>query len=93
MKILLKSWFNRFDRIICIKNNRYKKKIFKINLLSANNYNLICSQIRKYKPKFFVVTNQKVFEKFVINLEIRILRFIIILILFTKFQNDTVLQV
>ena len=41
-----------------------KKKLFKINLLSANkNYNLICSQIRKYKPKFFVVTNQKVFEK------------------------------
>ena len=41
-----------------------KKKLFKINLLSANkNYNLICSQIRKYKPKFFVVTNQKVFKK------------------------------
>ena len=41
-----------------------KKKLFKINLLSANkNYNLICSQIKKYKPKFFVITNQKIFKK------------------------------
>ena len=41
-----------------------KKKNFKINLLSANkNYNLICKQIRKYKPNFFVISNQEVFKK------------------------------
>ncbi len=41
-----------------------KRKFFTINLLSANkNYNLICNQIRRYKPKFFVITDQKIFNK------------------------------
>ncbi len=41
-----------------------KKKSFKINLLSANsNYKKICYQIKKYKPVFFLIFNNKVFEK------------------------------
>ena len=41
-----------------------KRKYFDINLLSANkNYKLICMQILKYKPNFFVVTDQSIFEK------------------------------
>ena len=41
-----------------------RKKLFKINILAANkNYKLICKQINKFKPDFFVVNNLKVFEK------------------------------
>tara|TARA_Y100000816_G_scaffold285065_1_gene264236 strand:+ start:3887 stop:5056 length:1170 start_codon:yes stop_codon:yes gene_type:complete len=41
-----------------------KKNLFSINLLSANkNFGLISKQIKKYKPKLFVVTNKKIFLK------------------------------
>ena len=41
-----------------------KSSFFKINLLSANkNYNLICKQIKKYKPVIFVITNPLIYEK------------------------------
>ena len=41
-----------------------KKNIFKINLLSADkNLNLICKQIKIYKPNFFIINNFKVFQK------------------------------
>ena len=41
-----------------------RKNFFKINLLSANkNYNLICHQIQKYKPSFFLIFDKKIFEK------------------------------
>ena len=41
-----------------------KKNLFSINLLSANkNFNLISKQIKKYKPKIFVVTDKKIFFK------------------------------
>ena len=41
-----------------------KKKIFKIILLSANkNYSEICEQIKKYKPKYFIINDRKIFEK------------------------------
>ena len=41
-----------------------KKKLFKIIHLSANkNYDLICKQIIKYNPKYFIITNYKVFKK------------------------------
>ena len=41
-----------------------KKLFFSINLLSANkNFKIICKQINKYKPKIFVVTNEKIFKK------------------------------
>ena len=41
-----------------------KKDYFKVNLLSANkNYSSICSQIKKYKPLFFIVTDRKIFIK------------------------------
>ena len=37
---------------------------FKIILLSANsNYSLIINQIKKYKPKYFVVNDKFVFKK------------------------------
>ena len=41
-----------------------KKFFFKVNLLSANkNYKLICSQIDKYKPNIFVVSDPLVYKK------------------------------
>ena len=41
-----------------------KKKFFKINILVANkNFSLISHQIRKYKPKAFVISNEKIFKK------------------------------
>jgi 1-deoxy-D-xylulose-5-phosphate reductoisomerase len=41
-----------------------KKSLFKINFLSANkNYHLICKQIIEYKPKFFIVSNELVYNK------------------------------
>ena len=42
-----------------------KKKIFfKINLLSANqNFKLICKQIEKYKPKYFLINDPKIYLK------------------------------
>ncbi len=41
-----------------------KKKLFQIIHLAANrNYKLICEQIKKYKPKYFIINNSKVYEK------------------------------
>ena len=41
-----------------------KKKLFKINYLSANkNFKLICRQIIKFKPKIFIIRNKKIFNK------------------------------
>ena len=41
-----------------------QKKDFNINLLTANNnLNLICKQINKYKPDFFLVFDKNIFEK------------------------------
>ena len=43
------------------KNNPNK---FEIVLLSANsNYKSICNQIKKFKPKYFIINNYKVFQK------------------------------
>ena len=41
-----------------------KKNLFDVQLLSANkNYKNICQQIVKFKPKYFVVTNNFIFLK------------------------------
>ena len=41
-----------------------KRKHFKIILLSANkNYKLICKQIKKYKPKYYIIQNYLVFKQ------------------------------
>ncbi len=41
-----------------------KKKTFKLNLLSANsNKKMIIYQIRKYKPKYFVITDYFIYKK------------------------------
>ena len=41
-----------------------KKNFFKVFLLSANkNYKLICNQIKKYNPEYFVINNYKIYEK------------------------------
>ena len=41
-----------------------KKNYFQPYLFSANkNYKLICKQIKKYKPIFFFINDEKVFEK------------------------------
>jgi len=41
-----------------------KKNYFKVNLLSANkNYKSICTQIKKYKPNFFIITDPIIFKK------------------------------
>ena len=50
-----KSIFRIIDR---------KKNTFKINFLFANkNFTSICKQITKYKPKYFIINNSKVFQK------------------------------
>ena len=41
-----------------------KKNNFKIILLSANkNYSLICKQIQKYKPKYFIINDINTYKK------------------------------
>ena len=41
-----------------------KKNYFQPYFFAANkNYNLICKQIKKYKPHFFLINNQKVYNK------------------------------
>ena len=41
-----------------------KRSYFQIYLLSANkNYKKICNQIKKYKPRFFIIKNKFIFEK------------------------------
>ncbi len=41
-----------------------KKSEFKIVLLAANNnFNLICKQIKKYKPKYYIIKNKSVYTK------------------------------
>ena len=41
-----------------------KDNLFQLNLLSANkNFKQICYQIKKFKPKFFLIYNQKIFIK------------------------------
>ena len=41
-----------------------KKNLFRIILLAANNnYKLICDQIKKYKPEYFIINNLKVYLK------------------------------
>ena len=43
-----------------------KKNLFKINTLAANsNYKKICYQIKKFKPKNFIVMNKIVFDKLI----------------------------
>ena len=40
------------------------KKVFSIDLLMANsNYKLICKQIKKYQPKYFIINNFKIYLK------------------------------
>ena len=41
-----------------------KKNLFEINILSGDkNFKLICKQIKKHKPKIFVVNDHNVFDK------------------------------
>ena len=41
-----------------------KKKFFKLELLSANkNFSLICKQIKKYRPNYFLITDFSTYEK------------------------------
>ena len=47
-----------------------KKSLFNIDLLSANkNYNLICKQIKKYKPKIFIIKDTNTLNKIKKNLK------------------------
>ena len=40
------------------------KNVFSIDLLMANsNYKLICEQIKKYQPKYFIINNYKIYLK------------------------------
>ena len=40
-----------------------KRKLFQFNVLAADkNYNLICKQIKKYKPNIFIINNKNVFQ-------------------------------
>ena len=41
-----------------------QKKNFSVNLLVANkNFNMISKQIKKYKPKYFIIINKNTFNK------------------------------
>ena len=41
-----------------------KKNKFKVNVLSANkNFFTIDNQIKKYKPNYFIISDQMIFEK------------------------------
>ena len=41
-----------------------KKNLFNIKVLVANkNYNLICRQIKEYKPEFFIISNKDIYNK------------------------------
>ena len=41
-----------------------KPEYFIVYLLSANKkYNLICKQIKKYNPKYFIVSDPNVYKK------------------------------
>ena len=47
-----------------------KKEFFRIILLAANNnYKLICEQIKKYRPKYFIINNLRVYKKVKKNLK------------------------
>ena len=47
-----------------------KRKTFSVYLLSANsNYSLISHQIKKYKPKFFIINDEVTFIKLKKNLK------------------------
>ena len=45
--------------IIAKEKNKFKPYIFSAN----KNYSLICKQIKKFKPVFFVIKDNKIFEK------------------------------
>ena len=48
----------------CLKIISKKKKLFRLNILAANkNYKLICKQIKKLKPKVFIISDKIVFDK------------------------------
>ena len=41
-----------------------KRSFFSVYILTANkNYRLICDQINKYKPKYFIINNENIFKK------------------------------
>ena len=41
-----------------------QKKNYKINVLSANkNFTLICNQIKKYNPNYFIINDLNIFKK------------------------------
>ena len=49
-----------------------KKKFFQIYALLANkNYNLILKQIKKYKPKYYIISDKKIFNKVKKNIKIK----------------------
>ena len=42
-----------------------KKNYFKPFIFSANkNYKIICDQIKKFKPIYFIINDDKVFKKY-----------------------------
>ena len=40
-----------------------KKILLFRTFFSNKNFKLICSQIKKYKPKIFLINNEKVYDK------------------------------
>ena len=41
-----------------------KKNFFRVKLLSANkNFKLICKQIKKYKPEYYLISNTEIYQK------------------------------
>ena len=59
-----------------------KKSNFNINILAANkNFSLIVQQIKKYKPKIFIVSNKIIYNKIKKRFKKKKLKYLIILIL------------
>ena len=68
-----------------------EKNEFKFNVLSANsNYKEIINQIKKYKPRYFIISNNKTFLK--VKNKIRKSKTILLnnykKIVYTKYKND-----
>jgi 1-deoxy-D-xylulose-5-phosphate reductoisomerase len=50
-----------------------KRSFFVVNILAANkNYQLICKQIEKFKPKIFLINDYQTFLKVKKNIETKI---------------------
>ena len=76
-----------------LKIFKTKKNLYSYNLFAADkNYKLICEQIKEFKPKIFLINNEKIFNKVKKNLKKIKLKLLINLIRIILFLNYPILQ-